>query len=267
MELTALGRRVLPYAQAATEAIDQMVSEVDRVQADEAHVLRIGVGRGTGVYLFPRVADIVGGRMPGTSFELSVVPGADMKRALDENRIDILVTTSMDAMLKRAGRPGDEYVAVPLLRYEWSFMASPELAEAVDQNRQSEIRVLLPEWAGGQVQSAESLLAGSPMRTQVTVAVHTEAAKSAALASNALAFIPRYTARHELISGDLVTCLLNVPRHFTVLHVGHRRPARHVDTHDLIVQLRAARELLRELVTVPHVPRLHSIPALASPLS
>ncbi|MEK7326148.1 MAG: sigma-70 family RNA polymerase sigma factor, partial [Chloroflexota bacterium] len=40
----------------------QLVSEAEQVRANQSHVLRIGVGRGTGIYLFPRIADIIGAR-------------------------------------------------------------------------------------------------------------------------------------------------------------------------------------------------------------
>lgn len=267
MELTELGRRILPYAHNAIGAVDQLVSEAEQVHADQSHVLRIGVGRGTGIYLFPRVADIIGTRMPGTSFALSVVPGGAMESALDENRIDILITTNLTSLFTRTGRRGgDEYVAVPLLRYAWSFVASPDLAEAVDRGDLSEIRVLLPEWAAGQIPPAEKLLAGLDMRTHLTLAAHTEAAKSAALASHALAFVPRYTARHEILSGELVTCLTALPLHETRLHVGHRRPARHSDVYDFILQLRQIRGVLRDLVTVPDIlPRRYPVSALVGP--
>lgn len=162
-------------------------------------------------------------------------------------------------------RGDDEYVAVPLLRYAWFFLASPDLAVAVDQSVLPEIRVLLPEWAAAQIPLAENLMAGLNMRTQVAVAAHTEAAKSAALASNALAFVPRYTARHEILSGELVICLTNLPLHRTYLHVGHRRPSRHSDIRDFILQLRQIRGVLRDLVTVPSPPLTQH--ALASALA
>lgn len=266
MELTELGRRILPYANDAIGAVDQLVSEAEQVRANQSHVLRIGVGRGTGIYLFPRVAGIIGTRMPGTSFELSVVPGGEMEGALDENRVDVLITTNLTNVLTRTGRRGSgEYVAVPLLRYAWSFVASPDLAEAVDRGDLPEIRILLPEWAGGQIAPVSKLLDGLKMQTHLTVATHTEAAKSAALASHALAFVPRYTARHELLSGELVTCLTDLPLHDTCLHVGHRRPARHSDVHDFVLQLRQIRGVLRDLVTVPEIlPQRHQASALAS---
>lgn len=265
MELTELGRRILPHARDAIGAVEQIASEAEQVRANQSHVLRIGVGRGTGIYLFPRIADIIGARMPDTSFELLVVPGSEMLGALDENRIDILITTNMTTLLASNGhRGGDEYVAVPLLRYAWSFVASPSLAAAVDVGDLSEVRVLLPEWAGGQISRTEQLFAGSGMRTHFALATHTEAAKSAALASHALAFVPRYTARHELLSGELVTCLADLPLAQSYLHVGHRRPARHPDIHDFILQLRQIRGVLRDLVTVPDIlPQRHPASAFA----
>ena len=266
MELTELGRRILPHARDAIGAVDQIASEAAQVHANQSHVLRVGVGRGTGIYLFPRVADIIGAKMPGTSFELSVIPGPEMEAALEENRIDILITTNIANLIRNSGRrAGDEFVAVPLLRYEWSFVASPDLAEAVDSGALGDIKVLLPEWAAGQIKPAEQMLAGLEMRTHLAVATHTEAAKSAALASQSLAFVPRYTARHELLSGELVTCLTDLTPHRSYLHVGHRRPARHSDVHDFIMQLRQIRGVLRELVTVPHIlPQRYPASAVAS---
>lgn len=257
MELTELGRRILPYAHNAVGAVEQLVSEAEQLQAEQSHILRIGVGRGTGIYLFPRVADIIGTRMPGTSFELSVVPGFAMENAIDENTVDILITTNLTSLLERTGRRGrGEYVAVPLLRYAWSFLASPDVAEAVDRGDLPQVRVLLPEWAAGMLPVAENLLAGSSMRTLMEAAAHTEAAKAAALASHALAFVPRYTARHEILSGELVPCRTDLPVYETALYVGHRRPTRHSGVHDFILQLRQIRSILRDLVTVPetHTP-------------
>ncbi len=268
MELTELGRRILPYAHNAIGAVDQLVSEAEQLQADQSHVLRIGAGRGTGIYLFPRVADIIGTRMPGTSFELSVVPGFAMENAIDENTVDILITTNLTALLERTGRRGrGEYVAVPLLRYAWSFLASPDVAEAVDSGDLSQVRVLLPEWAVGLIAVAENLLAGSNMRTHMEAAAHTEAAKAAALASHALAFVPRYTARHEILSGELVPCRTDLPIYETSLYVGHRRPTRHSDIQDFILQLRQIRSILRDLVTVPEtqVPQRSPTSVLAAP--
>ncbi len=254
MELTQLGRRILPHARDAIGAVEQIASEAEQVRANQSHVLRIGVGRGTGIYLFPRIADIIEERMPGATFELSVVPGNEMLSALDENRIDILLTTGMNTLIANAGRcAGNEYVAVPLLRYAWSFVTSPALAGALEHGEVSEIRILLPEWASGQIRRAEERLAGLEMRTHVAVATHTEAAKAAALASQTLAFVPRYTARHELRSGELVTCFAGLPLSESYLHVGHRRPVCHPDITDFILQIRETRGVLRDLVTVPEI--------------
>ena len=257
MELTELGQLILSYAEQALDTVEQLAMEADQARANDQRVLRIGLGRGTGIYLFPRIAALVAERHPDTKLELTVLPGEEMVKALDSNRIDIGITTNLNQMLVRTGHsPGVEFTAVRCVRYEWAFLASPDFARAVDRGEVSSLLILLPEWAGTRLDSVRAMVRPLELEVQVESAAHTEAAKSAALASQAVALVPHYTARHELMSGELVTCLDDLPLYESYLYLGHRRPARHPDIANFVLFIREIRGLMRQLVTVDQAPNL-----------
>lgn len=223
MELTRLGQSLLPFAEEAVKAVEALVCEAERHKARQHHVIRIGLGRSVGSYLFPFIESTIHAYHPEIRIETSIMPLSEIFEALENDRIDVGMGTGLRGALSRHRERFGQFVGVPLTRYEWRLLASPVLSQRLARESDP-VPLLVPEYASRLVPRLEALLT-SIGQFHISVAGHTEVAKAAARAGLAVAYIPVYTSRHELASGELIRCLPEVVLPTWTIDVAHRRPA------------------------------------------
>lgn len=235
MELTPLGAALLPHASAALESIDEMTLAADRQRAMENHVIRIGVGRSTGSYLFPHLAAAVQERHPEIVLEPSLMPVGDLYQSLARGELDIVYASSLREQRQFFPEHDGKLTTVPFRRYTWHLAASPRLAARIAEGG-STITVFVPEYAHALTGRIEaSLPAGNSYI--VSLAQDAEATKGAALADMGVACVPAYTARFEVVAGSLVRCFADLSIS-SMIYVGHERRPRHPDVARMVAATR-----------------------------
>jgi LysR family transcriptional regulator, low CO2-responsive transcriptional regulator len=242
MELTSLGRALLPYAEKALRAVDGLTDEAARWHAQRQHVIRVGLGRTVGSYVFPHLASRVRETCPDIILETSIMSLADTAAAVCAGHVDIGIASGLRPLVSELPSTG-KIVTVPLTRYSWVFAASPRLASRLAQGTNDAIPVYLPEMGGSLQGQVQELLASRGNFT-VSLAQNTEAAKASALAEWSIACIQEYACRIELASGALVRCLVDAQLPDFVIHLAHQRPSAHPDLPLLVSCLRTFRGFL-----------------------
>lgn len=243
MELTRLGEALLPFAETAVGAVDGLVTQADSQKARADHVIRVGLGRSVGSYIFPYIAATVRLKHPEIRIETSIMPLAEITDALERDNIDVGLVTGLRRALSDRRAQLRQFVAVPLTRYEWKLLASPTLREQLIGKRTGTVPVLVPDYASGVIANMEAKLR-TLGQFSISVAENTEMAKAAALAGLAIAYIPEYTSRHELTSGELVRCFPELDLPTRTIDLGHRRPSPHADVVNFVSSLAGLRGFL-----------------------
>jgi len=251
MRLTPLGERLLPYAQEAVGAVQRLSNEIAGWRATEDHVLRVGLGRSSGTYLFPFVAATLGRSHPEMLLQPSIMPLNEIIEALVHGEIDLAIITGLRTRL--SGDPPEvPLTAAPLAPYHWTLAARPETVTSRDCCT-NPVDVFVPDYASGMAAAIEERVRHVLPAFQVAVAPNAEAAKAHALAGRGFAYIPEYVCRLELSNHQLVHCLPFGGRQRTTVDIGHARPPAHRDVLSVVKSLRGLkRHLLDDPGAIAH---------------
>lgn len=241
MELTPLGERLLPYALEAVRAVDQLAAEIANWQATENRLLRIGLGRSSGTYLFPYVAAVLGQSHPQLLIQPSIMPLAELTEALTTGTIDLGIITSLRT--KTGGSGPRRIVAVPLAPYYWTLVARQEFASGSPARGEPPL-VFVPDYSDGMIQEIQDRVRPTVGDVEVQVCPNGEAAKANALAGRGFAYLPEYVCRLEIASGELASYMPPGARQRSTVDVGHVHSTPHANLGSIIQSLRGLRGLL-----------------------
>ncbi|MGE0598206.1 MAG: LysR family transcriptional regulator [Dehalococcoidia bacterium] len=236
MDLTPLGEALLAHARTALEAVDELTLEASRHRAVARRLVRLGVGRSTGSYLFPHLAAAAKERDPDIVLEPSLMSVGDLYSALLRGEIDVAFATGLYE--QKVGQPlGTRRITtVPFLRYHWSLVSSPKTAEQLKLGGGT-FPIVLPAYAQGMVPRFDGLLPSSN-RYEFQFAQDTEAAKTSALADFGIACVPAYTVGFEVSAGSLVSSFPDAPLVDSVIYIAHEFKPRHPDIAKVVVATR-----------------------------
>lgn len=246
MQLTPLGQRLLPHALDALGAVQKFSNEISSWRATEGHMLRVGLGRSSGTYLFPYVAATLGKSHPHILLQPSIMPLDEILECLVKGEIDLAIITSLRARILRVPPPVP-LAAAPLAAYKWTLAARADMVGAFRPPCTEPVDVFVPDYAFGMVAAIEERIRGVIPKYAISSSPNAEAAKANALAGRGLAYLPEYVCRLEVGNKELVHCLPATERQRTTVDIGHVRPASHRDVAPVVNALRALKgHLLRD---------------------
>lgn len=244
MHLTPLGERLLPHAVEALGAIQRLSTEIANWRATEGHVLRLGLGRSSGTYLFPYVAALLSRSHPHILVQPSIMPLDEIVDSLSKGTIDIAIITSL--RVRTHGRKEQpRLVAAPLAPYYWSLLGRADMTGEAARERGIRLTdIFLPEYAAGMAASIEERIRGRVGCVAIHISPNAEAAKANALAGRGLAYLPEHVCRLEVSTGELVHLLPEEERQRSTVDIGHVHPANHRDIGPVVQSLRGLRSQL-----------------------
>jgi LysR family transcriptional regulator, low CO2-responsive transcriptional regulator len=236
MELTALGGALLPHAQAALDAVDTIAAEASHHRAVTQRVVRLGVGRSTGSYLFPHLAAAVREKDPGIVLEPSLMSVGELYAGVAKGELDIAFASGLREQAPRHGPGAREVTTVPFRRYHWFLVSSPRVAKQIDAGG-GDFGIFLPEYAHETIPRIQSSLPPGNSY-HFTLAQDTEATKATALADLGIACVPAYTVGFEIGAGSLVLCFPELPPADSIIYIGHEKHPRHPDVARVVAATR-----------------------------
>ncbi len=252
MRLTPLGESLLPYATAALGAVDEMTTEASHHQAVASHVVRLGVGRSTGSYLFPHLAAAVREKFPEIQLQPFLMSVGELYDALARGALDIAYASSLGVPPPATSAATRIISTTPFRKYHWMLVASPRLGAQIAAGGGT-FSIYLPEYARLMIPRIAEATPGSNSYS-FTLAQDTEATKGAALADLGIACVPTYTVGSEIIAGSLVECFPGLPRLDSMIRVGHERRPRHPDVAKVVVATRRLPNFSADGLPLSRVP-------------
>lgn len=236
MVLTPLGESLLPFAVEALRSIDSLAVEAAHHRAVNDRVVRVGVGRSTGSYLFPHLVAAVNARDPSITLESTLMPVGDLYRSLSRGEVDIVYASGLREQRGVVPDLGpQDIVTVPFRRYHWILVALPSMNAAFGSG--ATITVYVPGYAHLLVDRLKSALPSSQSYA-FSLAQDAEAAKGAAAAGMGVACVPAYTVGSELAIGHLFNAFPGVEPIDNMIYVGHARRPRHPDVPKVVAATR-----------------------------
>lgn len=242
MELTPLGETLLPFAASTISGITQLLAAAKQHATHERQTLRVGVGRGTGDYVFPRLASAFRRRYPEVCLEFHSLPGDAIVRGLADSTIDAGFGGRLKQYLAEGEVPARAFAVAPWFHLQQLLLGSPGFAARARQSR-GVLPVAIPAYAS--ITDFEDKLVNSLRDTgftpQFQVLDTTEAAKAMALAGEAAACLGVYSVGLELEVKRLVPILPEHRMPNSPIYVLHRRPATNPGVRTFIDFLRQER--------------------------